>query len=300
VSAATVPAEAPAFHATPPRWTAVAWQQLRTVGLALRRELVVALLILAAFSLPMLVAHLRTPGRTSDMQFAEMMVLAVIVGVFGPIAVWKGEEPARRAYLWAQPVDRTRHSLLKVLGGWAWVMVAIAVFVLWIAAMARLTGGELSLGDTRVLVNPLPEGAAPTAADFVTHRWPVPAWQWLVPFGAATAMYLLCSIVVLFSSHPWRWFAGLIVGGTLVGILGEAGVGFGEWMIHTVVEGRYGLEVLVTGSSSEVVAVAAPGGRQVPALVYVPQPGAWLGAVALWTGLGLAGVLAAARRYIEP
>jgi hypothetical protein len=57
--------------------------------------------------------------------------------------------------------------------------------------------------------------------------------------------------------------------------------------------------VLLTGSGSEVVRVTAPGGRQVPALVYVPRPGDWMGAAALWTGLGLAGVLAAARRYSE-
>jgi hypothetical protein len=277
----------------------VAWQELRTVGLALRREMAVAAAILAALSLPMLAAHLRTPGHTSDMQFAEMMMLTVVFGVFGAIAVWKGEEPARRAYFWSQPVDRTRHSLVKVFGGWAWVMVAVAVFVLWMVVLARLTGGELSLGDTRVPLRALPEGVARTAADYVVHAWPVPGWMWLVPFAAATAMYLLATIVVLSVNHPWRWFAGLVVGGVLVGVMGEAGVGFGEWVLNTGVEGRYGFERLVTGSSSELVPVAAPGGRQVQALAYVPRPAEWLVAVALWVGLALAGVLAAARRYSE-
>lgn len=298
MSAATIPADTPAFHPLP-RWTAVAWQELRTAGAAVRREMVVAALILLALSLPVLARHFRTPGHATDMQFAEMMLLPVVFGLFGAVAVWKGEEPARRGYFWSQPVDRARHSLMKVFGGWAWVVVAVAGFMLWAAVLAGLTGGELSLGDTRIPLRPFSEDAPLTAADYLVHAWPVPGWMWLVPFAAATAMYLLGSIVVLSTNHPWRWFAGLVVGGTLLGVLGEAGVGFGEWAVHTLVEGRYGLETLVTGSDSEVVAVAAPGGRQVGALAYVPKPGDWLVAVALWTGPALAGVLAAAHRYSE-
>jgi hypothetical protein len=286
------------FHLTP-RWGSVAREQLRTVGLAVRREMIAGLCILVALALPALAAHLRTPAPTSDLQFAGMMKIVVIVGVFGPIAVWKGEEPARRGYLWTQPVDRSRHSLLKVFGGWAWVMVAVAVFLLIVAGVAWLTGGELSLGETRVLRGALSPEATPTPADFFTHRWPVPAWLSVVPFVAATAMYLLCSIVVLSSSHPWRWFAGLLLGFIFLAALGEAGVGAGKWVARSFFEGRYGLEVLTTGSSSHMTRIAAPGGGQVLTLVHVPRPGAWATAAALWTGLGLGGVLVAARRYIE-
>lgn len=284
-----------ALHAAP-RWAAVLRQQLRATGAAVRREAAVAALLLLALSLPVVLTHARTPGSATDMQFAEVMLLAVLVGLFAPMAVWKGEEPSRRSYLWAMPVERSRHTLVKVLAGWAWLMAGVAAYVLWAVLVARLTRGELSLGDTRLPLHPLPEGGVPGPGDVFVHRWPVQGWQWLVPFVAATVAYLLGSIVVLASDHPWRWFAGITGAAVLVMGLGTAGA---QQALTGLVEGRYGLELLATGGYSREVPVPTPAGGVAHAGVFVPAPGAWRTAALLWTALALAGLLAAAFRRQE-
>jgi hypothetical protein len=283
-------ADRPAGYAAP-RGTAVLRAQLRAVGLGVRRELAAAALLLAVVSVPMIAFHLRTPGHATDMQFAEMMVFVVLFAAFAPMAVWKGEAPSRRGYLWALPVERSRHTLLKVFAGWAWLMAAVGAFLLWAVGLARATGGTLSLGNTQIPLRSLPEGVVPTPADFVTQAWPVPGWLWLVPFAAATALYLLGSIVVLASDHPWRWIAGIALGFPLLLALGVLESGL--W-VRGLVEGRYGLEVLVTGCLLREVNLPTPADGFIRTDVFDPMPDAWPVAALLWTGIGLAGTLAAA------
>ena len=287
--------DGPAPHPAP-RWGAVVREQLRTVGTAVRLELTVAGLLLMAFSLPLLFLHGMTPGHRTDGQFPEMMLLVVVLGLFAPMAVWKGEQPSRRAYLWALPVERSRHTLVKVLAGWAWLMAVVGAYVLWALAIARATGGELSMGPTQFPLRPLPPGAEFRAADYFTHPWPVPGWAWLVPFASSTAMYLLGSIVVLATDHPWRWYAGLVLGWMLaVGM----GIDWGAEAARGLTEGRYGLEVLTTGGEARDVIVANPAGGRIRTMTYAPLPAAWRVAALLWMGTGLAGTLAAAFRRQE-
>lgn len=282
--------------AHPPRWGAVVREQLRAVGTAARLELIVAATLLLLFSLPVLFLHWMTPGHRTDGQFPEMMLLVVVLGLFAPMAVWKGEPPSRRAYLWALPVERSRHTLVKVFAGWTWLMAAVGAYVLWALAIARATGGALSMGTTQFPLGPIPAGAEFSAAHYFTHPWPVPGWAWLVPFASATATYLLGSIVVLSSDHAWRWYAGLVLAWLLTA---GTGIDLGAEALDDVVGGRYGLEVLTTGGEGREVAIAGPAGGQIRTTTYVPMLAWWSRAALLWIGAGLAGTLATALRRQE-
>ena len=272
---------------------AVLGEQVRRVALAIRREaLLLAGVLLLFGTVPVLLAHWRTPGHRTDMQFDELMLVVALVGAFAPLAVWKGEEPSRRAYFWALPVERARHSLARVAAGWGWTMLAVAAIVLWVALLARATGGELSNGDAFIPLRPLPEDTPWSPQDYFYQAWPIPRWQWAVPFMAATTAYLIGSIVALASDHPWRWYAGALL---LFTLLNAASVPWTRRATTMLVEGRFGLETLVTGSARAPVDVATPEGHVMRRHVLEPRPERWLLANALWLGLGIAGVLVAAR-----
>ena len=278
-----------------PAWRAVFLAQLRWVGFAVRHELLFAgSVVLLLGSLPLLIAQARTPGFRSDMQFSELALLTALVGMFAPLAVWKQEEPARRLYFWGLPVSRERQALARVLAGWAWLMAAVAVLVVWVAMLASVTGGELSGGDTFVPLRPLPDDAPYDRADHFHHPWPLPWWLWAVPFTAATATYLAGTAIALASDHPWRWYAGILCGFLLPLAVGSP---WTRAVPELLVEGRFGLEMLVTGSGHAPVSVTTPEGHVIDRWVLDPQPARWLAAVALWGGASLAGAVVAARRH---
>lgn len=280
-----------------PAWRAVLGAELRLVGGSIRRELLFAgTVVLLLGTLPMLIVHLRTPGRRSDMQFDELSLLAALLGVLAPLAVWKGEEPSRRQYSWALPVDRRRHALARLLAGLGWLLAATAVLVLWAALLARATDGEVSGGDTFVPLRPLPPDAPFRPEDHFRHPWPLPPWIWIAPFTAATVGYLVGSAVTLASGHPWRWYAGIAVAYLLLLAWGD---GRAAEAAQLLLEGRYGLETLVTGGRPEAVTVTTPEGHAIEWLALRPRPGRWLAALALWGGAALVGAAAAAARHRE-
>src|SRR5680860_907970 len=49
------------------------------------------------------------------------------VGPLWAFAVWYGEPPSKRRYLWSHPVRRSHQSLARTLAGlgWLWVMLAV-------------------------------------------------------------------------------------------------------------------------------------------------------------------------------
>ncbi|HEX8395336.1 MAG TPA: hypothetical protein VF665_23505 [Longimicrobium sp.] len=279
-----------------PRRGAVLRAQLRATRDAIQKEAMLAGLFVLGVGIFLLASRAASPtGRPSDMQFAEVILPLVLMGVFGPVALWKGEAPARRSYFWSMPVDRMPHTLFKVFSGWVWLMALAAAYVLWAWALARLSGGVLSLGDTQVAL-PVPQGAPRGSAGYAFHPWPVPAWQWVVPFTAATTMYLLGSIVVIRSNYPWRWFAGVVL--TWVLLLMVQG-GAERFLIDVVAEGRYGLEVLLTGGETRTSMIPAPGGERVLVAYVEPMPERWAIATLLWMGAALAGLILAARPHQE-
>lgn len=289
-----LPAAATTAARAMPRWRAVLAEQLRRVGLSVRREAQLATGFLLLFgTLPVMLAHWRVPSHRSDLQFDELMLVAALLGVFAPLAVWKGEEPSRRAYFWTLPVGRSRHSLLRVLAGWMWTMAAVAAIVLWVVLLARATDGALSNGDAFVPLRPLAEDAAWHPRNYFHHPWPVPHWQWLVPFTGATAAYLVGSVVALASDHPWRWYAGSVL---VFLLLVSADTRWSRTAADALLESRYGLETLLTGSEPAPVHVTTPEGHVVRHQVLQPLPARWAGATTLWIAVGGIGVVLAARR----
>jgi hypothetical protein len=156
-----------------------------------------------------------------------------------------------------------------------------------------MTGGELSLGDTRLPLRPYSEVPRPTTAGYFVHPWPVDAWLWMVPFAATTAAYLVGSAVALSASHPWRWYAGCVLCWALLSMGGL------HEELGQLVQGRYGWSVLVTGSDWKLAALQTPAGATVFAGRFVADPARWAAATALWMAVGLGAVVFAARRHQE-
>jgi len=267
-----------------PRRGAVLREQLRTVGLSLRREAVLAGGGMGALSAWILAVNARSPSSTIAL-VPDAMVPAVLVALLAALLVWKGEDPARRGYHWSLPVDHADHALAKALSGWAWLMAAIGGYVAWLGLMALATGGDLG----------------------VESRWgmhgrvydDVAAWRWLVPFAGATILYLFGTALALASRHPWRWLGSAAVG--YVFLAAWTAVLDGRRtplhsMLQAVWGGTYGLRTALTGLAP------LPGAYHPHGLFYAgswgiaPSPGAWIGAAALWTAGALAVATLAAHR----
>lgn len=270
-----------ALHPTP-RWQAVAREQFRAVGVAVRPEATLLSMLIAGLSILALVAIFRarqnpTHSASLDLQ-PEMLIPAIFLGFLVPLSIWKSEEPSRRSYLWSMPVDRGVHTLTKSTSGWVWFMIAMLVFLLWGLLMALITGGDLGL----------------------ERGQPIPAWRWVHPFVAATVGYLLASAIVLSSDHPWRWFAGIVLGFVLLnGILQAAQLHELAAAVRSVWEGNLGLEVALTGSTEVPTEVSRRDGTTIIRHIDRPDYHAWIRAALLWLGIGTAGVIAAAYRHQE-
>ena len=258
-------------HPTPP-WPAVVREQFRVVGASVRGELIVAAVLMAGTSLVMLYYALR--GERVNFVLVDMAVPAVLFGLVAPLGVWKGEEPARRAYLWALPVARSRNTLVKVLGGWGWLMALVGAYLLWAVAITLLTGGELSVGGE--YSQALTRRHLPPEQRI--REMTLEAWMWLVPFTGATVTYLIGTVVAVWTDRPWRWFAATAFV-TFLFVQLVAGHYRGmDPMIDGVTVGRFGLVSVLTG---------------------MPSAGGWAGATLVWTALALAAVVAAAYRHQE-
>lgn len=273
-----------------PRWRDVLRAQLRATAIGNRREMVAIGLLLAIVMLAHLPSGWMTGGEPFEFDLTEVVLPVMILAALAPMAVWKGQEPSRRAYFWAMPVGRSRHTLVKVLGGWVWLMALIPAFLLWALALALVTGGDIGLGADRAefLLRDFTEGARLLDPTFFGNPW-----MWLVPFTGATAAYLLGTIVVLSSEHPWRWFVGVPLGfWFLVEAAGQ------EWLVR-LVGGRHGLEAVFLGLSDQVLLVPGDGGAPVERVINLPDPNAWVVATVIWTALAAAGVWGAAHRFQE-
>jgi hypothetical protein len=280
-----------------PRYRAIAGEELRAVGIALRREWVLFFLGLGFLTLIFGLNEIRE-GRNPDMRSAFNMNLGVLIpltllGLFAPLSVWKAEGPSHRGYHWAMPIDRLRHTVAKAFAGWGWLMLLVTIFLLWGVLLSSVTGGGVGVWSERV-ARQSPSSTTQMFA-VVYHR--MAPWQWLVPYTAMTLTYITGSIFALASDRPWLWIAGVFVGFfILLSTLDAAGFRAGLDSILTVIYGRFGLATAITGIRT-VGSTILVGGRSLQVRQDAPEVLSWLASTAIWTMLALGGFLWAAHRH---
>lgn len=175
-------------HPTP-RMRDVLPEQIRVVGLSLRREALVVAVVLTLVSVVIAFDVARGTAATwfdSD-SWAHFGLLALIF----PFAVWRRESRFGPAFLWTLPIDRRSLALAKVFAGWVWLMAALGIILLWQCTLAAVS----HVADAEVV------GFA--------------------AFPGATAVYLLASALVLGLRHPVRWVLGTVGLLLLLGFLDE-------------------------------------------------------------------------------
>jgi len=246
-----------------PRGRDVVLEQVRIVGLSLRREALVAAVVLGVVTLVIAIDIVH--GRAATWFDSDEWFVIGLFSFLVPFAVWRREKRFGPAFLWTLPVDRRRLALAKVFAGWVWLMAALACFVLWQLALAVLSG----------------------VADAET----VP----LVAFSGATAMYLLGSALVLGLRHPLRWLLGtagaFFLLATLNEALGRAENGMARmfaWSgaLRWAIYGPYGIDTLLSSRTFQSAVENA-------ATVW------WPVTIFLWLGAGVAALWAAASRHGE-
>lgn len=277
-------------------------EQVRAVGLATRRELLVVagmlVLLLLALSVIGLAPSVRVQvdGDLFILNPEDLGYLALMVGVVFPLAVWKGEVPFGDTQLWSLPVDRPRHALVKVGAGWVWLMGLVAVGLLVVCAGILVSGGSIGVTGTRLLI------VDPAAGTTAAMPWSTPWWQWLLPFTAASTAYLFATALVLGTEHPWRWAAAawlLFMAAAVVADVGrQAGILWLEGALQFVFLESFDL-VASTGVDTLRGRVQVPGDRPIFGWYGLPTLGRWTSTTAAWMGLGLVGVWVAAARHRE-
>ena len=254
------------LHPTPPSQT-IATEEFRAVGLAIRNEaifFVAALLLFVVLIIASAVnfahEHHSTSAHMGFTYGASGAIPMFLVGLLIPFGIWRSEDPSRRAYFWSTPIARGPHTVMKLLSGWGWLMIATALYLLFIVAMA--------------IVVPMITGEPAWQAT-------TPGWEWVAAFSASTLGYLLTSIVVIGSDHPWRWIGGVLISyGVLLAVLSSFGMGDIARAINTITDGSYGLKAALFGSVTGVSdSVTASGSHR---LVDTLDVSSWTIAMPLW------------------
>lgn len=244
-----------------PGWRAVLREQLAASGLALRREgmAILGFALLFTFMLGWLQM---SDGPAEIPVDVRDGIPAVLLALLVPLALWKGEGPARRGYHQAMPVGRGGHAIARGIAGLAWTLAGVAAFFAWIGVLAASTGGA------------------------VLETEP---WQWLAPFVGATAMYLLASALTLAVSHPWRWLGAGAVAIFFVPSFHQSDArDAASRFFDRLLFGQFGLSTLATGL---VRSRAAPW--------VVPDAGRWLASAGVWLTVAVGAFLLAAYRQPE-
>lgn len=291
-----------ALHAAPGA-RSVFREQVRAVGLALRVPALGGAALLALASL-FIVREVILDDAVIGFH-PERWLLPGVLGALLPLAVWFGEERYGGAFLWTLPADRRAHALAKVFGGWVWLMAAMAVFVLWLLALALLSGGNVVGQETLRLATEATRLDHLDMATLREVRWTPEPLLWLAPFTAATGTYLLSSALVLGPRHPWRWVVGAVASFFLLTIAMETSTTpwlrgpFSE-VLEAVVFGPYGLETLLIARTEGLrVEIPVSQHQGITFWLALPSVAQWTAGTLLWLAAGAAALWASASRHRE-
>ena len=269
-----------------PAMKAVWIEQLRAVGLAIRREGALAGVMLAIGSLA-LVVFARVPV-VFDPGEPPWGFVAVLAALFFSVVVWKGERRFGDTPLWSLPVDHRRHALLKVAAGWVWLMAILGAALVWVTLTVLASGGVLGIDEVRLLILDPVGATAGTPGATESVVWTTQWWEWALPFTSTTAAYLLASTLILATARPLFWAAGLwVAAAVVVGVAEAWDIGW----IHRTAE----LVGWYIGGDSFTRGVQLPIGWR-EGWTHLPTMKMWTASSAIWISLGLAGVLGASAR----
>lgn len=273
-----------------PLWTRALTEQIRILGLGLRREgMIIGGLVLLVTGMALFDAF----ERDSRLDFpTDASFVLPLLALVAPFAIWKGERLFGNAHLWSLPVERSTHALIKVLAGAFWVYAALLAIFVWLVALAAMTGGAVFGPQERLLI----DGPA-MAEDLRTIQWTTPPWQWASLLTGTLIAYLLGSALVLGVRYPLRWIAGVLFALMLASAVSERAA---ENITQVLLIGPFGLDNVLSGGTERLdVAVRLPNGDIAVAWQGLPTVGPWAAATALWFVIASAALWLAAWRHRE-
>jgi hypothetical protein len=290
-------------------WRSVVMAQLRLVGSALRRPALVAAALAAPATL--LLIEFGPADGVIDFRPERQELLFGGLGLLVATGIWFGDERLGSGFLWTLPVDRRSHALARVFAGWVWLTVFVTLAMLWLLAISVFTGGGVMSEESLRLISSPARALSFSAGDRLdagavqTVQWTPTRVLWLVPFAAATGVYLIACAMALGMRHPVRWAGAIVLAVYLVAGLGQqvnatwAATTPGR-LSKSVFDGRYGLDALLTARTGSLKTEATlTTGERVVVWRGLPNLGDWATATLLWSGAGLLALLAAASRHRE-
>jgi hypothetical protein len=125
---------------------------------------------------------------------------------------------------------------------------------------------------------------------------------WLVPFTAATAVYLFGNALALGTRHPVRWIAAAAFAFFLVVGLADAAqaISWLDRVLDTIIRGPYGIDAVLTARTESLqVSATLATGESVVVWRALPNLNQWAITTALWIGTGAVLLWIAASRHRE-
>ncbi|MEM7414913.1 MAG: hypothetical protein AAF389_05400 [Gemmatimonadota bacterium] len=266
-------------HATPPGVAAV--EQLRVVGLSMRREMLVVaaallgLLILAPMSQEIMleIGPLLLP--------TDLGPLAFTVGIVPPLLVWRREAFFGESTLWLLPVEHTAHARAKVAAGWLWLMGVVGMGVAVLIGLILIGHGTDGFRGMVWFATDVAAARAGTGG-LEQIPWATPVWGWAHPFFVATCTYLGATAILLGLRRPFHWAIGGWIVLMAIGLSAE--VTTAAWGNALLSGYDVAADGLVTGGhDTRQVWVTLPTGRAYWAFTELPTFSSWLSSIAPWT-----------------